>query len=91
MRLHSLFFVFFLWDLTAASQALSADPSDTPPPVETVVDRPNTDSPVTTSVNEPAVDYDWTGLYVGALVGYGWGSSEWSGHHAGGPSLNGST
>jgi high affinity Mn2+ porin len=91
MRLQSLFLVFFLWDLTAASQALSADPSEAPPPVGTVVDRTNTDSGVTMAVKGPAVtDYDWTGLYVGALVGYGWGSSEWSAHDAGGPSLTGS-
>ena len=57
MRLHSLFLVFFLWDFTAASQALNAAPSDAPPPVGTVADHPNDDSGVTMSVQGPVQSY----------------------------------
>ena len=81
MRIHCLFFVFFLWVFTAASQAFSADPSDASAPSGTVVERTD----VTMSVKGPVVvDYDWTGPYIGAHLGYLWGSSDWSAHGTGG-------
>jgi high affinity Mn2+ porin len=82
-----ILFVVFFWYLAAASQALGADPNEPPP----VVDRSDAEFTVTVPVKElPIAEYDWTGPYVGAHVGYGWGNSEWTAHGAAAPSLTGS-
>src|SRR4029434_10136245 len=87
MRVSSLVLVLFSCYLAAAFKALGADPSETPP----VVDRTNADLAVTVPVKElTLVEYDWTGLYVGAHFGYGWGSSDWTAHSGAVPSLTGS-
>lgn len=92
MRLHYSFFVFFLLFFTAASQVFSADPDNASAPSGRVVESTNNDSGVTLSVQGPVVvDYDWTGPYIGAHLGYLWGSSDWSAHGTGrGGPLNGS-
>ena len=84
MRLRCLFFAFFLWHVAVASRALGS--SEVAPPVEPSVDDDMPGPPE----KSRTVDYDWTGPYVGANLGYFWGSSGWSAHGAAGPNLTGS-
>src|SRR5215472_1984215 len=91
MRLRFFFLVFFSLHLGGASQALCADANESPPANGAAVDRANTESAVAAEVKKPPVAvYDWTGVYAGGHVGYGWGSSHWTAHDAAGPSLTGS-
>lgn len=87
MRLRCLFFAFFLWHV-AVPRALSS--SEVAPPVEPSVDDDgNADMPGSLEKSR-TVDYDWTGPYVGANLGYFWGSSGWTAHGGAGPNLTGS-
>src|SRR5206468_1294326 len=93
MRGSFFFFGLFLWHLTAATQGLSANPSEAPPLFGTIVNGTKADLAVTVPVKELiTAEYDWTGPYAGSHVGYAWGSSDWTAHGIGatGPSLTGS-
>jgi len=91
MRLRCFFLVFFSLHFGAVSRALAADANESRPATGAAAGRTNTESAVAVEVKEPPVaDYDWTGAYVGAHVGYGFGSSHWTAHDAAGPSLTGS-
>jgi len=91
MRLR-LFFLFLLpWYFAAASKVSSADLDQTPPATPTVVDRTSTDLAITAPAGlQPIAEYDWSGPYVGAHIGFGWGNSDWTAHGSAGPSLSGS-
>lgn len=71
---------FLLAGIAAASLTSAVQAADLPPPRE----------PVPPSVVAPV--FSWTGFYVGAHFGYGWGKSEWAAFPAAtfvSPSTNG--
>ena len=75
------FSVLFLLQLAAFSRTVYAAANESAPESMATSDGSDVDPAQRMPANTLSVPkYDWTGPYVGAHVGYGWGNSDWTAH-----------